>query len=177
MWVLVFDVVSVNVRERAVELLGELYKGHLPLYDVDDSEQRLRVHIIKRLRRLCTVPDDTRLTDVAKQTLKEAYLFKKDAKGWKRLLCGDKAAAGASIAGTTRPTHVCMIIVARQTGPSPRLVMCRASVRDAAQQDGCVQLSNHRHHPATAAVLRVVRRRHGAVVRQLRAQRRHICRH
>ena len=76
-----------------------MYKGQAPLYDVHDDGNDVRAHILKRLRRLCTIPDDTRLADVAKQTLKEAFAFKREVSGWKKAVCGSKASAGASIAG------------------------------------------------------------------------------
>ena len=84
-------------RERAIELLGELYMGRIALCDVDDDD--MYAHILRRLRRLCTIPDSTRLADVAKQTLKEAFTFRVEPPAWKRALCGSKASTGASIAG------------------------------------------------------------------------------
>ena len=76
-----------------------MYKGQAPLYDVDDDGNDVRAHILKRLRRLCTIPDDARLADVAKQTLKEAFAFKREVSGWKKAVCCSKASAEASIAG------------------------------------------------------------------------------
>ena len=92
-------VAVIRRRERAIELLGELYKGQIPLCDVDDDDHGIRAHILRRLRRLCTIPDSARLADVAKQTLKEAFTFRLEPSAWQRIVCGSKASTGASIAG------------------------------------------------------------------------------
>ena len=97
-------VAALRRRERAIELLGELYMGQIPLCDVDDDDHGIRAHILRRLRRLCTIPDSARLADVAKQTLKEAFTFRMEPPTWQRIVCGSKASTGASIAGMRFPT-------------------------------------------------------------------------
>ena len=73
---------------------------------MDDDGNDVRAHILKRLRRLCTIPDDARLADVAKQTLKEAFAFKREVSGWKKAVCCSNASSATSIAGTwLRCTH------------------------------------------------------------------------
>ena len=87
-------------QERAIELLGEVYMGRVAMCDLDDDDDNaIRAHILRRLRRLCTIPDSPRLADVAKQTLKEVFVFRPDPPAWKRVVCGSKAAVGTSIAG------------------------------------------------------------------------------
>ena len=84
-------------------MLGELYLGRAPLYAVDDAGDQLRMHILMRLRRLCSIPDDVRLADVSKQILKDVFAFKLELSAWKRAACCGNASTGASIAGGGRP--------------------------------------------------------------------------
>ena len=56
-----------TVREAAVQMLTTLYCGACPGFDVDDDNNTLRIHILQRLRRLCMLPGEARLVEVAKQ--------------------------------------------------------------------------------------------------------------
>ena len=119
-WVSPYMCMPVSLRERAIELLGELYKGQLPMYEVDDDSHDLRAHILRRLRRLCTLPDDARLAEVAKQALKETFAFKPPPSEWRQLVCGRGGSGGVSIAGTA----LCVVLV---PNPVPSLGACSMS--------------------------------------------------
>ena len=114
---------SLRLRERAIELLGEVYKGETPLFPVADDRSDTRAHILKRLRRLCTIPDDTRLADVAKQTLKEAFAFKGAVSRWHcaAVACRGGASTTPSIAeGLHSKTGVSSVVTIDSMLPQPR---------------------------------------------------------
>ena len=90
---------AVRRRERAIELLREIFMGQVPLCTIDADDVEMHAHILRRLRRLCTVPDSAHLADVAKQALKEAFTFRVEPPAWKRVICGGTVSIGASIAG------------------------------------------------------------------------------
>ena len=61
--------VPVSLREDAIKALGTLHAGPPP---VGDATAGYRKHIVERLQRLCSIPDEPGLAFRAKETLEHA---------------------------------------------------------------------------------------------------------
>ena len=88
----------------------------LPQYSIGDTDDGIRVHIIKRLYRLCSVPE-SRLADFAKQTLKEVLVFKEEP----RVTCFCSSTPTAPIAeGLQSKTGLSRVVTVDTIPAQPR---------------------------------------------------------
>jgi hypothetical protein len=95
LWWCVVHVVAADGREDAIELLKQLFMKQVHGLGIDLD---LRGHILVRLKRLCAIPGDGRLSFAAKQAFKEAFLVREEQHS---VLCfgGGGRATGQSVAG------------------------------------------------------------------------------
>ena len=89
------NVGAADGREDAIELLKQLFMGHVHGLKIDRD---LRGHILVRLKRLCAIPGDGRLSSAAKKAFQEAFLVREEQHS---VLCfgGGGRASGQSVAG------------------------------------------------------------------------------
>jgi hypothetical protein len=91
----------VDCREDAVNALKSLYLGKVRGVAFNSKEHTLRGHLLQRLKRLCSVPGDGRLSDAAKRALKEVFDYREEVPTVGHFIkcSGGKPEAQVSIAG------------------------------------------------------------------------------
>lgn len=96
-----FDPSAVTKAHRvlAMELMSEIYRNARTRLEIKSAGDELRVHILCRLRRLCTLPGGGVLLDTAKQELREVFQFAEPPSCWAGMCCG-----GSSV-GTIAEQH------------------------------------------------------------------------
>ncbi len=87
-------VVTQAHRVQAMELMSEIYRDAGTRLEVKSANHELRVHILCRLRRLCTLPGGGVLLDTAKQELREVFQFAEPPSCWAGMCCGGGGSVG-----------------------------------------------------------------------------------
>ncbi len=111
--------VMLKQRETAIHLLCEIYRQAGPKFSVDDADNALRVHILRRLRRLCTIPDSLLLVDAAKRELTEAFLHAPPPSCWSSITCMGGSAATSIAERLQKRTGVSSLTTIDNIAPNP----------------------------------------------------------